>query len=111
MPSPCHWLKSVPEKIDRNPEDFFQHQVGALVLRGAAADEPGDVGMLQLPVRCSFCLQAAFETVQVQIAHLEGDGLFIPVVNRHGTVDYRHSASSDLVEDAIVADPTPGHRC
>ena len=91
--------------IDRGSGDEVHHEIGPPVRGGAAIQEFGDIGVIEVRQDLAFGIEA-FERVVAEDAaadDLDGDHFAVQVVDAHGLVDRAHAAFGDELHDAVGA--------
>ena len=93
--------------IDRGSGDEVHHEIGTAVRGGAAIQEFGDIGVIEVGQNLPLGIEA-FERVVAEDAaadDLDGDHLAVQVVDAHRLVDGAHAAFGDELHDAVGAQP------
>ncbi len=95
--------------VDRLAIDQLHHDVGRTVLRDAAVQHLGEIGMVEAREDLALRLEAHGEPLGIEaVAHdLDGDLLRELAVDAFGTVDLAHAAAADARDDAPRAQAAP----
>ena len=91
--------------IDRGAGDEVHHEIGAAVGGGAAIQELGDIGVIEVGQNLALGIEA-FERVVAEDAaadDLDGDHLAVQIVHAHRLVDGAHAAFGNELHDAVGA--------
>jgi len=98
--------------VDRLPFDQLHHKVGQAFRCGAAIDEPGYVGMLQIGQDLAFGAETRDRKrgLETALHHFDRNLLAVFVVCAHGAKNRAHAAFADLLGDLVGAQPATDPR-
>ena len=112
QPLPDLELPRLAVRVDRRSVDVLHDEVGKSFLGGAAVEQTGDVGMVQLRQDLALLPEPAHHGAGVRVAphQLDGDALAVLLVVPLGQVDGAHAAPPDLAQDPVGTDARAGPR-
>ena len=91
--------------IDGPPLDVFHDEIGPAVLRRAAVEELGDVGVIEMGEDLPFGTEPPDDLRRRSQPHqLEGDPLIEILVRAHGEIDSSHASDTNAPDDIVVSE-------